>query len=179
MHKESLRIIYKILLGVVISIFLLTGCKKNSSGSGGKYYIRFDRNGSSIEMDLQPQSSFYDSLAAGLNTGTMEAFTSDGKQAMLLFVYNNSPVAAGTYTQNFVSANQSIPQAQMAYTDETGTAYSSGSSILNASAAAIITISELTNTYVKGTFSGNLLTSDYSGVQYKITNGEFYLQRLQ
>lgn len=159
------------------ALISFSACKKDSgSNSGGGYYIKFKRDGKEIKMTYSPQAVFADVSLIGLYNGTFEAFTSDGKTTMLIIIYDASPVAAGkTYTQDFLST-ASLPQAQLAYTDETTTGYSSGSTILNPDASTTVSISDLTDTYIKGTFSGKLLTSDYKGIKYTITDGEFYLK---
>ncbi|SFQ52378.1 hypothetical protein SAMN05444277_11747 [Parafilimonas terrae] len=160
------------------ALISFSACKKDSGSisGGGDYYMKFKRDGKEIKMTYTPQALFADVSSIGLYNGTFEAFTSDGKTTMILIIYDPSPVAAGkTYTQDYLST-ASLPQAQLAYTDETTTGYSSGSTILNPDASTTVSISDRTDTYIKGTFSGKLLTSDYKGIKYNITDGEFYLK---
>ncbi|MFT4155888.1 hypothetical protein [Parafilimonas sp.] len=161
---------------ILFTHILFSACKKDSSGSSsGDYYMKFKRDGTEIKMTYIPQAFFTDVSSIGLYNCSLEAFTSDGKTTLILMIYDPSAIAAGkTYMQDYFPS-VAIVQAQMAYTDETATGYSSGSTISDPDAACIITISELTDTYIKGTFSGKLLTSDYNGIKYAITDGAFYL----
>ncbi|HEV9035905.1 MAG TPA: hypothetical protein VGQ51_04770 [Puia sp.] len=78
-----------------------------------------------------------------------------------------------------------LPQAELFWYDSTGVGYLTAGTMSDANghvslsgvvADAKVTITDLTATYVKVTFSGTVYRPDFA-VSRVITNGEFYLKR--
>jgi hypothetical protein len=153
---------------LLVSIAVMAACggsDKNPTGPGGStYYLRFKANGT--QVNFTAQASLYAAFAqAGAQynmIGTGYTATSNSN----IQVYNNSPVVVGTYSGYNINGG-ALVGALVGYQDDGGVSYTNQS--------ATITISEITSTTVRGTFSGVVEANGHPDIT--ITNGEFRLQR--
>jgi hypothetical protein len=159
-------------------IIAITSCKKNST-SNGKYYVTFKVNDTLIKwtnhifVDIGPDQADtsqitldFNSTSNNMDTAFFIDLTIGGKKI---------PAATYTYSYNF---NDTV-----LYTD-----YNLGNNDPNKPdydieevggmppPTFLLTITSITATEVKGTFTGNYLASYASGlpVTLSITDGEFY-----
>jgi glutamate synthase domain-containing protein 3 len=158
------------LLTTCFALFALaTGsCKKDDATDDGKYFIRFNANGSKVEFTVQGSL-----VAAFGQAGTQynAVFTGgDAASNISLQVYDGKAIAAGTFS-GYTITGGAVVGAIMGYSDNSGTLYTQGSVGSNAS----ITISEITTTTVRGTFSGTLKASGKTDIV--VSQGEFYVWR--
>jgi hypothetical protein len=165
----------------VLFLFLIivtTSCKKNSANSG-KYYVTFKVNDTVIKwtkyifVDISPDQADtsqitldFNSTSNNMDTAFFIDLTIGGKTI---------PAATYAYSNNF---NDTV-----LYTD-----YNLGNNDPNKpdydiedvggmpSPTFLLTITSITATEVRGTFTGNYLASYASGppVTLSITDGEFY-----
>jgi len=189
-----------ILLAVLALVLLSFGqCKKNNSsanatGNGNGYYLRFKLNGAAVDYESQAFISISLLSSSGLNTAVAAAYKdvyAGLKNAVTITVFSNNPIAANTgYNDPHKSYEKNgawISQSVITWYDSTGTAYltaglladSTGHVSLNGVVAdSKFTITELTTTYAKGTFSGTIYRSDFQRSAV-ISEGQFYLKRNQ
>lgn len=152
---------------LVVFTLLFNGCKKDQSTQGG-YLMKFDVNGKTVEFTGQASL-----VAAFSNTGNqyLGVFTGyDANSNMGLQVYDNKAIVPGTFS-GYTISNSAIVGVLIGYQDTSGTQYTQGTT----NSDAVITISELTATTVRGTFSGTLKAAGKSDIS--VTNGQFYVWR--
>lgn len=178
----------------------LSQCKKsggtasgsNSSGNGSTYYMRFKLNGNSVEYDSEPSATLTHSSSDGLYSAVLFAYkdvNAGSKNAATIIVYSASAIAANVGYNDPQKAQETdgslVPQSTVFWYDSTGTGYLTAGEFSDANgnipvagivADARLTITELTTTDVKGTFSGTVYRPDLA-VSDVITDGEFYLKR--
>jgi hypothetical protein len=159
-----------LMLGIILVTFFASSCKKddNNEPDNSAYKIRFEVNGSLVEFNLQGSL-----LAAFANSGSQynAVFTgSDSKRNIGLQVFDSKEITENSYSGYTISGS-SVVGTLMHYEDLDGTLYTQGSNNMDLR----ITITELTDKIVRGTFSGTLHASGKSSIS--ITNGEFYVWR--
>jgi len=187
---------------IVLSGFLLvaTSCKKtndgNNNGAGDNYYIKFKANGeqkeykSEADITLLPKKDgVYPCLLQGYKDFSMGARDEIG-----LFVFSNDAIVSGSFFHDPLKAvktnGDTLTQLTFNYNDPAKVGYLSMGTLVYANgtsgfpwvvADAQLTITELTATYAKGTFSGTTYKSSDPTITEKqlITGGEFYLKRIQ
>ena len=176
-------------------------CKKsNGSGNGGNggngngYYLKFNLNGNAVNYGSDCLAELSFSSSDGLYNAALISYkdvNAGAKNAVTILVYSSSTIAANVgYNDPAKAAETSgaqVPQSTIFWYDSTGVAYLSAGEFSDASgnmivpgavANSMLTITELTSTVVKGTFSGTVYQSDFSR-SASITDGEFYLKREQ
>lgn len=181
---------------VSFALLVLSSCKKSGgsgSSNGGSYYMKFKLNGVQVEFDSEPIAGISYSKADSLYTCVIAAYkdvNSGLKNAVTITIFSNSTIAAGVAYNDPAKAvgpnGAPTPQNTIFYYDSTANSYltmgafadANGSVLLPGVVAdAQLTISEMTSTYIKGTFSGTVYKSSTLNQYYSITEGEFYLKR--
>ena len=181
----------------VILPFFFSNCKKSSgpgNGSGGSgYYMKFKMGGSSVEYDSQAFAEIAHLTSNNLYSCVMAAYKDVNaglKNAVTVTIFSASPIAANVGYNDPLKAQGSsgpVPETTIFWYDATGTGYLTAGSLSDNTgntplagvvANAKLTITELTSTYIKGTFSGTAYRSDFTTSE-AITEGEFYLKRTQ
>jgi hypothetical protein len=195
MNRSSFH--HLLYLAAVLSIFFFN-CKKSSSGpgngSGSGYYMRCKLNGASVEYNSQAFAGISHLTSDNLYTCVMGAYkdvNAGAKNAFTITIFSANPIAAGVGYNDPLKAQggsgNTIPQTTIFWYDATGAGYltagalsdNTGSTPISGVVAnAQLTITELTSTYLKGTFSGTAYRSDFASSE-AITDGEFYLRRSQ
>ena len=195
MNRSSIR---RLLYLAAFLPFFFSNCKKsnsnsaNSSGSNG-YYMRFKMGGSSVEYGSQAFAEIAHLSSNNLYTCVMAAYkdvNAGAKNAVTITIFSADPIAAGVgYNDPLKAAGSggNVPETTIFWYDATGAGYLTAGSlsdntgntrIAGVVANAKLTITELTSTYLKGTFSGTAYRSDFATSEV-ITEGEFYLKRTQ
>ncbi len=145
------------------------GSGGDSTGPDGTYYLRFKANGTQITYADQFRLNATVSQAA--NQHLLLALGFDDTSNFSATFFDGAPVSQKTYAG--YNINQSLGAfigVIFAYQNTSGVVYGPGST--NDESA---TITELTSTTVRGTFSGTVRAAGQADVV--ITNGEFYLPR--
>lgn len=163
--KRSIVLLTFLSVGILFS-----ACKKSSTTSSSGYYVQANANGTMVK---------YTGYTAAISTSLSGNYVLDIQgQASLTsqldilsaVIMDASPITTKTYTDAVINGS---PQGVVSYYDHTGNQYSSSLAIVP---AVSITITEITSTYVAGTFSGTV--SDLSsGGPVKLTNGSFKVQK--
>lgn len=184
-----------LLIGMVL---FSTSCKKEeiTLPQPGAYFISFKADGTQQEFKMEPAAITTAPDSSGIYTSILSAFQSsvssgDIHLSMTLFSRNpnNSPATFQDPLKAITVGGVKLPQVLITYVDTKGAlGYQTLGTITdligtptspypNLYADGKVTITEVTNTYFKGTFSGTAFKSDLSGNRRVITEGKFYLPR--
>lgn len=146
----------------------ISACKKDDTTSNEQYAFKFKANGTQVV--LNQQASLVAAFAQSGNIYNAVFNGSDGVSIAILQVYDNKAISSTTFSgYNLVGG--SIVGALISYDDATGTGYMQGAG----NSDATVTISEITEKTVRGTFSGTLTATGKPDIA--ITDGEFYVWR--
>lgn len=187
-------------------VILLTSCKKssgnlNNNNTDGGYYIDFTANGMKQEFKSFPiaQTSYNSDkkvYVTGLLAYKDSAITDEN--LLNIVITSASPLIVGADYKDplkTVAGAGKVPQVIITYDDAQKKAFLSMGVFADETgnfsvfvpdynklvADANVTITEVTSTYVKGTFSGtvfNLDNNSYVVSKMPLTDGKFYLQYL-
>lgn len=192
--------IVRIAAAVFLVLAVVPGCKKsggsgggNGAGSNGSYYMKFKLNGVPVEYDSQPFAGFSYSKPDSLYTCVIAAYKDINaglKNAVTITLFSNTAIAAGSYndpTKATRAGNgEIVARNTIFYYDSTATGFLTMGMFVDKNgniglpgvvANAELTISEITSSYIKGTFSGTVYKSSTLTQTYSISDGEFYLKR--
>lgn len=171
--KKTIRITVVTLLSVIaVFAMLLSSCKKSST-SGTSYYVKGNVNGtlvnytgftSAIFTTLPGSPAYY---VLGIQGQQSQNASTN---LFGIVVTDLSQITTKTYTDATVG---STVQGVVSYYDNSNNQYSSAFAV---TPGVTITISEITSTYVAGTFSGTV-TDISSGQIQTITNGSFKVKK--
>lgn len=189
--KTGLNRCFSLYIITVFSLTLLISCKKNNDnapGNGDGYYMKFKLNGTQIEYKGQAECNF------NKVTNLQHAASFAGLKETLVAGKNNMSIILGTGDENktgitytcYATNTAGYEKAKVlniVYIDENGKSYLSWSEEfapalpVGTETKAQLNVTEATTAYLKGNFSGVLYNNDYS-VKFSVTDGEFYLRRL-
>ena len=169
------------LFSVLLLGFILTGCSSDDSESNGnqetEYYFRFKADGTQVEYEYEPKtqinltgSILFDgstnSNSANI-TGIENIFDSEIKDRLTIFISDSDDIATGITYTNIIGEGDVTPSSSflMGYYDGQGNLYAAG---LNTGTAelyelATVTLTEITEIEITGTFSGTFLWYDVGG----------------
>lgn len=163
-----------LLFAIVVSAITFSSCKKDSAASTG-YYVKATVNGTEINYTGFTSAIFLtmpsgeatpfnvlDIEGMKVQNGTTDVFAID--------VTDFSPITTKTYTDAAVGDTF---QGTISYYDDSTNEYNS---VLAITPAVNITITEITSSYVAGTFSGTTVAIT-NGNTAVITNGSFKVKR--
>jgi hypothetical protein len=171
-----------------------SGSGSNNNGGNGSYYMKFKLNGVQVEYDSQPVALISFNSANNLYTAALLAYKDVNAglvNAVTMTVMSNTAFAAGASYNDPAKAtvNGSMtPETTILYYDAGANGYITLGALADASgnvplpgvvANAKLTITELTATYLKGTFSGTVYKSSDLQQVIQITEGQLYLKRGQ
>lgn len=149
----------------------------NTGHNPGKseYNIAFkangeDKNFSGIYTSIQFNKIVANNLYLTTIVGAL------GGEALILYAYDTEPFVTGkTYTEIFIP-NHYISSATIAY-GISGNSYVTVAPILSNTSKANITFTEITSTYVAGTFSAIMVTNDdYNTIGQTLEAGSFKIK---
>ncbi len=152
---------------VIFVLFMISACSKDGV-EDGSYRVKFKANGTTVEFNSQ-----FTSTASFGQSGNqyVAVFTGyDAESNISIQVHDGKAIEAKNYS-GYVSTGSGFSGALIAYKDKAGTVYTQG-----VPGNASITVSEITATEVRGTFSGTLKATGKDDVM--ITDGEFFVKRL-
>ena len=167
---------------VIVMIILLVSCgSDDDAGPGTKeFYMKFKANGVQLVYDEQAVAVFhYDANNNGYNCQTYANKTSElTKDAIDLMIVDTDELTTGvTYSlKNEIDLQVfgPTPQAKAVYWDAAGKGFSAQLPAMTDE--FVVTFTEITGDYVKGSFSGRVFTS-VGREELIITEGEFKLSK--
>ncbi len=182
---------YKVFLSLLLLIVAgVSGCKKDSGGGSaeGENYIRFKVDGKQVELRALTQSQLYYSASAGFHLCQMLASDDaavSNRNIMTITIYGNEPVAQGVdydlVTPLVLPNGSTTAKGSLVYLDNSGAGYvAQGPQRISATAdmTAHVKITELADEYMKGNFSAIAYYATDLSKKVSITDGEFYLKRV-
>lgn len=181
---------------IILLSLVFSSCKKSSSSgdpnSSSGYYMRFKLNGAQVEYTSQAFAGLSQVKGDSIYTAVLVAYkdvNAGTKNAVTITVFTKGPLATGIGYNDPLKTRKAngdlLPQTVIFWYDSTATGYLTAGTLSDASgnvplpgvvANAKLTITDLTSTYVKGTFSGTVYRSDFAK-SASITDGEFNLRR--
>jgi hypothetical protein len=147
-----------IFLLAALSLFILAACKNNNSS--GPYSMNWMQSGTSYSATSDYVTSFTDSLIT--NSITVQGQTTNATMSFYIFNYKRD---TGTFPFKFSSVNDTVNTATALY-------LVTGAASRNA-LYGTLTITSVTSTLIKGTFSFTCTDSTTN-----ITNGTFTCKAL-
>ena len=156
---------------------LTLGCGGDSTGpdsgqnQGGEFYVRFRANGTQVVFNLpNNELATFDKIGSEFHFGTSGAAANGNN--ISLAVFDVAAITTASYVGlTTVNSSGGYRLAEILYTVG-GVQYEN----TDANQDHRITITEITPTTVKGTFSGTMKASGRPNIS--ITNGEFYTKRI-
>jgi hypothetical protein len=165
-----------LILFACLTSFTFTACKKSSSDSSGSYYMKAKVDGSGKSFN-KTVAAIKSSLGNGYYTLIITGLSSTDQMALMLWSDKDDFNAGKTFTLEALGGTtyneltyaaplgSSDPMSQWVSTYDYGSVPESFQ----------CTITEATDTYIKGTFSGVIYQNNSSDVVSKtITEGQFY-----
>ncbi len=183
---------------IFVCIVFFASCKKDAIAPPAPpdYFISFKADGVQKEFKREPVAFTTLPDTSGIYTSLFAAYESTvgtgNVHISLLLLSRNAPTIPAIYQDPLkatTTGGNKLPQILITYLDSLG---SSGYQTLgtisdvigtptslfpNLYADAKVTITEATNIYFKGTFSGTPFKPDLTGRKKIITEGKFYLPR--
>lgn len=177
------------------------GCKKGGGAAGDEpatpeSYVRFKANGLERTYKSQALATFTGPESNALYGGIFQGYAGEigaSAEHLGIVIFSRVPVKAGVYQdpgKALTNTGTPVPQVMINYYDAGGSGYISAGLLVQADgqmpsylngvvADGKVTITALTATYVKGTFSSTayLGTDGTFSNKVAITDGEFYLRR--
>lgn len=163
---------------VVSCLCVLSACKKENGASNNApttgYYMKFKANGTQVNFTTSSALILKDTSGYGFYEMGIAGVTSSASDQFGLALYSYSAPSTGLSFTGGIIPTPNQPAAFLTYgIYSTQTTYTSLPSTNN---EVSVVFTEVTDNYIKGTFSGNLY-SDLTTLKYKITDGEFYAYR--
>ncbi|MBO9566526.1 MAG: hypothetical protein J7621_27375 [Niastella sp.] len=182
---------YKVFLSLLLLIITgVSGCKKDSGGdaASGENYIRFKVDGKQVAFRALTQSQLNYSAGTGLHLCIMlaseEAMVAN-RNIMTITVNGNEAAVQGInydlVTPLTLSNGTTTTKGSLVYLDNSGAGYvAQGPQRTTATAdmAAHVQITDLKKDYMKGNFSAVAFHATDFSKKVSITDGEFYLKRV-
>ncbi|HRP33384.1 MAG TPA: hypothetical protein PKV73_15910 [Agriterribacter sp.] len=195
--------LFKWMFVLLYCCVVMNSCRKDSiNGRDGESVVRFTFNGEQIEYS----SGAFGNISEndGMKTMVIGAYknfsvASALKEHISLIVYSNTAITAGANYHDPIKVSTTngtkMPQVIITHynkaetgfqtvgimSDENGVVMGSDliPSLKNIAVDANVTVTELTNTRIKGRFSGTAYQADSwtDGKKFPITNGEFSVVR--
>ncbi|HTR27962.1 MAG TPA: hypothetical protein VMH27_01760 [Puia sp.] len=186
------------LTALTLITLVLSQCKKSggskSPNNGSGYYMKFNLDGKAVEYSSQPVAEVPKPNSDGLYSAVLIAYqnvNAGTPNSITIIVYSSSAIAANVAYNDPGKATETngsqVPQSTVFWYDSSAAGYLTAGEFADASgnvllsgvvANSMVTITELTGSDVKGTFSGTVYRSDF-GKSDVITDGQFYLKREQ
>ena len=165
------------LKAVVLTVAVLAvACGKDSDGgtgpsNDGDLFYRFDANGTRVTYTVQ--QSLLGSFSRNNNQRVLIITGFNANSNSALQVYSGADIGVGSYSGYTINPAQGVVIGTiMHYQDSNGVLYATDSSV---NPTDVVTITDLTATTVRGTFSGRLKSAGRPDMV--ITNGEFLVKR--
>jgi hypothetical protein len=161
---------------VIIVLILLSSCTKNRpTETGNSYYMKFKADGRQVEFPISGIEISDTVITGAVYAASVAGASLDGSKSLGLALYSKSSIKAGTqFTCKYIPGTSFLEGAIIYIPSLTSETLSTVAS----PGEGTITLLELTPTYARGTFSGNVYDNAGSASSLvKITDGEFYTKR--
>ena len=165
---------------LLLAIFSFCSCKKDSSGSNsGNYYVKFKLNGSwvtwkTVAGELGPDLADPSKTDFGVTAN-------DDAQKTVLDI--SIQIDGSNFTTGVYDSDNGSYWVVMSYLENANTANMKYFDISDATGQPAskytITVTSITATELRGTFSGNYLYDDLDQETKAITEGEFVVRRVR
>lgn len=153
----------------ITSVTLITSCTKDEDP--GEYYMRFKSNGVLVEYTNQLGLNAGFAQSGNQYVGTISGWN-DANSNFSLLLYDLAPISEIIYSGYTASGDGTVGVLLVHKEKDSGAVFSSG---VTSDYDSRVTISEITETGVKGTFSGLIKASDLPDIS--ITEGSFFVKR--
>jgi hypothetical protein len=182
------------IIGTLLISLMMSSCKKDSGGTGdsgttaGKYYVKFKADGTTYTYVGSAQGNYNKKDASShydFSIGARPDNTTAGAASIALGGVDADMLVTNKYYQNYGAKTDSTSKLLalvVGWVNPAGKTFLAYSKDLGADliADSRIKFTEVTNTTLKGTFTGTLyMSADASSEKHTITNGEFYVQRVK
>ena len=187
MIKLSCMLRFCWLIAIAFFSICITSCNNESDKDNitpeESYYVRFKLDGvqkefnslADVTLNKITSEGLYHSAVVGLEDRQMGA----SKNNLTFFIFYPEPAVSNViYTDHASDEGERAHILNLVYLDEAGVSYTSLGdefSILGVISDTKITLTEITETSVKGTFSGTLYNIDRTSTVV-ISEGEFWAQ---
>ncbi|MBN2637432.1 MAG: hypothetical protein JXR61_14250 [Prolixibacteraceae bacterium] len=161
---------FLVLAILIAGVVLISGCTKDEVPA--EYYMRFKSNGVQVEYTNQLGLTAGFAQSGNQHVGTISGWN-DANSNFSLLLYNLAPITENTYSGYAVSVDGTVGVLLAHKEINSGAVYSSG---VTPDYDSRVTITEITETGVKGTFSGLIKSSGFPDIN--ITEGSFYVKRV-
>lgn len=162
---------FLVFTAIVFSLIFIISCSKDDE-TPGEYFMRFKANGASVEYTNQLGLTAGFAQNGNQHVATISGWN-DASSNFSLLLYNLAPITEVTYSGYSVSVDGTVGVFFAHKEKDSGAVFSSG---VTTDFDASVTISEITETGVKGTFSGLIKASGFSDIT--ITEGSFFVKRV-
>jgi hypothetical protein len=153
--------------------WLILGCGGGSESTGpggsGDHYLRFQANGAQVSYTEQSSLLMTFSNSGTQYVGIVSGF--DATSNANLQIYANAAISTGTWSGYNLSGS-ALVGALIGYHPAGGVLHTSGGTGV---VTASVTISEITGTTARGTFTATLRAAGQPDIT--VTNGEFFVPR--
>ncbi len=175
MHKSKTNHIFLIII-IFLGLCTSNCSKSEDSPKAESYFMKFNIDGETFQF-TETTAYTFDSPSQDpryhytINGG-------DGKAGFTINLSERSPIEEDRiYTDTII---KTVPVAYMGYSPPDTTVYTHSSWIatknIQVALSCMVSISEITNTNIKGTFSGELLDIKNNKTE-EVTEGEFNVKR--
>ena len=167
------------LIALFIFAITLTSCSSNNNddeqAQDSEFYISFEiNNKKTTYTNVISASTNYNST---LDIYGISILGGEANTALSIYLYDTAQISTKTYTGNIIP-NKYISSAIISY-GSGSEGFTSAAPNISSVANASVTVTEISTTFIAGTFTGVLVSnSDYSTVTHTIKNGKFKLKFL-
>ena len=186
MRRYSSFFLFFLLAGCATVVF---SCKKDAKKTDTEtgYYMRFKIDGTAVEYKGQVEGIFDKATSLQYNTslaGLKEQLNNSRNNMTVLLATEEETLTGKDYSSYTptVSGMEKAKLVSLVYFDENGRQFFSWMEELSSAlppgteTKAVVRITEATDEYFKGSFSGVLYTEDYS-TKLNVTDGDFFARR--
>lgn len=169
---------------LLLLIVVAASCKKDSTPSDNDSYVKFKLNGSSVTYkglgELGPDLGDASKTDLGVN-----GYSNDKKSSFSISIQiDGSDFKPGTYSSDQYPQYYMIVDFLLTPDPSTAKYYDITDALDKDPSKYIVTITSITPTQIKGTFTGNYLyddsnSDDPDGGIVNITEGEFQVKRVR
>lgn len=152
---------------LIFALFMISACSKDEV-EDGSYRVKFKANGTPVEFNSQLTLTASFGQSGNQYVAVFTGY--DAESNISIQVHDGKAIEEKNYS-GYILSGSAFVGALIAYKDKAGTVYTQG-----VPGNASITVSEITATEVRGTFSGTLKATGKDDVI--ITEGEFFVKRL-
>ena len=152
----------------IVCLALFAGCKSSTGPSSSTYSATFSANGSTVQYTTQ--SSLLAAFAQASTQYDCIVSAFDASSSLSLQMYDGSAITAKAYS-GYNVVGGALVGVLVVYQDAAGVVYRSG----GVTTDALITVTQITSTTIRGTFQGTVKSAGHANVV--IANGTFYVKR--